>query len=599
MNKIIFWGLIAFTVSLILRFMFLNTLPPSLAHDEMYYAAEARSLAVAGTDLTGMWRPWELRPAHEMYAELPGTVMSAAAKIISSPFVAARATHAVFGSLLPFLLGGIMWQLTKNRFTAWGTLLITLFNPWMIQFSRMSFDALFSIFFYAAGIFVFLSMREWRRLWSLPLFVLGFYQYQGLKLLLLPIIGTLALYIFSSLWQKTLQKTWKKQRTEILTLGAIVTFTSLFFLAHLWRLQTQAAASRLSDTLWAEPVLEPLVNTERRIGLDSPLAPLLSNKATVFAFQFINRSLEAFDPQFLFVSGESDQSGFSVYSHGVMYLIDLILIAAGIAALTRKKKAAAALIGAWALLGPLPLALNANSTWTMFRASWTIFSLILLAGAGAGYVFQHAGRSLKVLLIAGYAFSVLWFGYQYAFRYPVYAVKDLHYAERLITSYISRLPTDTPVTVYTPSPRYLFESFLFYKGLITAENHPQIARAIQMEKYRLGNVRFSDGCLELEELRAGSRVITHVGQEPCEDEEDISETEAEAIEDLLSDAVSIANPTDSGELYRIYNDTVCTEFSLSHFLHITSLNQFAAEKLSTQEFCQTWITDLRDLRYDE
>lgn len=599
MNKTVLWGVVAFIVSLLLRFSFLNILPPALAHDEMYYAAEAQSLAVAGTDMTGTWRPWHLRPAHEMYAELPGTVMSISARLLDSPFVAARATHALFGSLLPFLFAGIMWQLTKNRAFAWGTLLVTIFNPWMVQFSRMSFDALLSIFFYAAGILVFLSLRQWRRLWALPLFILGFYQYQGLKLLFVPIIGTLALYAFSAVWQKSWAKTWKKHRTEIAALATLIIFSGLFFCIHIWRLQTQDAASRLSDTIWAEDVLEPLVDTERRIGIVSPFTEVFSNKATVFGFQFLNQYLEAFDPQFLFISGESDLSGFSVYSHGVFYLIDAALIMAGLWALAHKKQTAALLIGAWALLGPLPLALNAGDAWTMFRASWTIVSFVLLAGAGAGYLLERARKWMKIALLAMYGLSILWFGYQYAFRYPVYATKDLHFAERLIASYISRLPVGTPVTVMTPSPRYLFESFLFYNGHITTANHQRIAQAIQTEEYRFENVRFTDECFELEQLTAPGVVIANVVQEPCEEEDEISPAEQEIIDDLLHDAVSIANPTDSGELYRIYNDAICTDASLSHFLHITSLKQFGVERLSDQDFCQTWITDLRNLRYDE
>src|SRR5690606_33816330 len=95
----------------------------------------------------------------------------------------------------------------------------------------------------------------------------------------------------------------------------------------------QTAAVRLDDLLFSSEYLSPLVNDERRIGLDSPITQLLSNKATVFLFQFLDRHLLPFNLRFLFVSGESNLSGFSVYSHGLFYLIDLLLVIIGLALL--------------------------------------------------------------------------------------------------------------------------------------------------------------------------------------------------------------------------------------------------------------------------
>ncbi len=60
----------------------------------------------------------------------------------------------------------------------------------------------------------------------------------------------------------------------------------------------------------------------------------------------------------------------------------------------------------------------------------------------------------------------------------------------------------------------------------------------------------------------------------------------------IKNYLSIPLLYDGGEIYRIYNDKICNQYSLARYPSNFSINDFAIEKITTEEFCKKFITNL-------
>ncbi|HYD35336.1 MAG TPA: hypothetical protein VD999_04675 [Vitreimonas sp.] len=581
-------------VAVVMRFWQLGSIPATVVHDEIIYAAQAQSIAVSGSDLTGTWRPWHFRPAHILYAELPATVMAPAAVIISDPLVAARAAQAIIGSLLPFILAGLSYHLFKNKSVALTTAVLAVLNPWLFQFSRLSFDAIFSLFFYFSGIYVWLAAPKWHKLWALPLLILGFFQYQGLKIIFPALIAITLVYdCREAITAISIKKlSWNKLKTQLsnyLPDLLIVLCCAAIFLWYIANLASQSASQRVGDMIFFnEDYVSSLVNEERRLSLVSPLNTLFSNKATVIGYQLLLKYARAFEPYHLFLTGENVRNPFSVWTAGIFYPIDILLIGAGLFYVwhVTKWRPQAYFITALILIAPLPSAVNSLDSWIMFRSSFLFPLLIMLAALGLELLRNHKKLWLFAGIVLIYSGCVVWFQYQYWVRYPIISTKGSALAERVVNNYVARVQKDHPqhrFIVLGDESEFRFNSYLFFNRLITADNMPAIQQTMSDHSYQLGNVRFVTDCIDLTQLNDTTTIISEASNTFCN-----SGTKAD-----VPTAISVTNiPSlfDSGAIYKVYNDQLCSTETMQGFSQITDLKHLQVEKLDTPEFCRALLT---------
>ncbi len=568
--------------SVFLRVIFLRTTPAIFSHDEVHYIDEAQSIALSGSDLTGSWRPWYLRPTSVLYAELPSTIMSPGSLLFSDPFWKARAVSVFLGVLLPVVIAGIAWSLTRKKEVFWTTLIVSLFNPWIFQFSRLSFDPLFSLFFYSLGIFCLIALRpRWRMISLLPFF-LGFFQYQGLKIIFLPLVVITTGYVIwrdcsgTSLTLKSVVKTIRSQLWDVLL---VAIFGLALFGFYIVRLPSQNAGQRLHDILFFnETYLSQHVNDQRRIALADPVVQVSTNKVTVIIQEFLIKYFQTFDLSQLFVRGESVRNPFSVWTRGIFFPIDVLLIGAAIFALATQKKwrkEGLLLIG-FVLISPLPVALNSIDTWVMFRGSWLVVSLLLMIGIGAWQLIQAWPKILLVGVGVVYLITVVSFTHEYFIHYPIYSTKGSGFAERVLSNYIQRLPKDKKVVVLVDESRFVFESYLAYNNLVTQENLPAIHKAMTESVYKLGNVEFTTDCLDQKLVADGTIVINSSVNVTCDQKPfQLSNTHYAKIASLI----------DNGAQFTIYIDSICVKYALRPYTHVTNRKFLDAEKLSEHDFC--------------
>lgn len=590
MKKIFTVGFIVFTV-LLTRIAYLNTIPTTYSHDEFYYQLNAQAVAETGRDITGKWHPLSLTPVAPTLAELMTVFLSPFYLIHGlNPLIAGRLLFVFYGMVLPLILGSISYKLFNSKQAAFFTIILGWLNPWIWQNSRLTFDIMFSLFWYSAGIATYLWSKPRFSWLSLPLFFIGFYSYQGFKLVLLPIVGSLILY---SLIQSESSK-WKESisRNLPLLIGALI----IFIVYVTIQLPAQSTSKdKLSGQLLSpmSQVVIDAVNMQRRIALESQFTPIFSNKYSVWLQEVINRYLYVFSPKSLFTEVSASSSSFAVWTHGMFYLLDAVLMMLGSFCLlkrpTRKRLAAATLLGLLAITAGIPSAVSI-SVWLYFRTSILLIVFLVLAGYGAHELKKHSNVLFFGFLIF-YLFSVVRFGYVYFIRYPVFASENIFFSPRLIVEYANRSKTES-LTVYDPEPEFTFANYVFYNNLISQDAIDAIRTAFRNKEYAYEQFSVVPCLPDTFSASDLNNSILKSTIEYCNPAiATVSGTLKEQLSSVSQPPLYIKNIKDSGDDYIILNDSLCNEHrdSLSVFSHPTTISQFNLASLSTETFCKSWI----------
>lgn len=569
-------------VGLFFRLWQLGIIPPAIVHDEIYYAVEAQTIALNGQDPSGTWHPWELRPAHVLYAELPGTLFSLGAWVSRTPLVAARLTSVLAGVSLALVLAWLVWGLFKKPGLSFMTALIAMFNPWIFQFSRMTFDSLLSLVFYYLGLAILVNTRKWHRLWALLPLIIGFFQYQGLKIVFVPMMMVTLGYLVIQEWPAR-KVNWSELSRRWAPLLVIASAVIVVMGSYLFRLQSQSANVRIGDILFFnESYVSRLVDEQRRLSIDSPLASVFTNKITVIAWEFLYKYVHAFHPILLFVVGEQVRNPFSVWSLGLFHIVDVILIIVGAVALwqNRQRHLPGLLLLGLAVIAPLPLAINTIDAWIIFRASLLFPVLVIIAAVGWDVLWSQPHRWVKGSLVLIYSLAIVWFGYHYFFRYPIYSTMGSAFAERVMANYLYRLGPDARATVLGDQAEFLFYNFIFHNRLITDSNIADINQALQSRHFTLHNVMVDTRCVSFKGDEGQGVILSDATNVICD---------GESLPTTSSKVTNIVSPIDSGAVFRIYNDPLCTQYSLNSFSRVQDWETLNVEQLSNEEFCKRLV----------
>lgn len=580
-----------FIIASFTRFFLLTSIPTTFSHDEMGYLINAKSVAVSGVGRYGNWQPLSLKPVEASLAELPTGLLAVFFKLPFNSMIDGRLLPVLMSLTLPFFIASISFSLFKSKSAAFFSWVIALFNPWIWQNGRLVFDIPISLWFYVLGFALFLKFQSWQKLWALiPLFI-GFYSYQGFKLIL-PFIG-LGLGAYT-LYENQKEKFSFKKFGPSLILPIASISLLVFYLVHQFGQQT-ASQARLSQQLITpnSDAISQAVNTDRRLALVTPLNNLFVNKYLQTGKEILGRYLQVFGPRELFLEISAAASPFAVWNHGPFYLIDALLIALGLFALVSQKKFAQLwLLGFLAVTCVAPAVIN-QSVWLYFRPSFVFPLLIILAGAGAALLWQ--GRQWLFWLAALlYAAAVINFGFLYFIRYPVYSSESIYFGPRILAEYLHRLPETQKVVVFEKEPEYVFTSLIFYFDLLTPDFARIIQTAYNTKQYSYKNVTMVS-CLPVNftpELNTTYIVDSDVPD--CIAPEAVKQkakTQTQIFATFVKSPIFIRSVKDNGVNYTIYGQTLCENSEkFEHFINPHSLRIFNVSQLPVAEFCQNWLT---------
>jgi hypothetical protein len=173
-------------------------------------------------------------------------------------------------------------------------------------------------------------------------------------------------------------------------------------------------------------------------------------------------------------------------------------------------------------------------------------------------------------LVFVYIFLFAAFLNTYFFRFPLQE-GTFEMQNRTLSKYISLAKSDQQVTAYVSNPALVFKEFLFYSDSYNNGNAEALNSAMREGKFSVKNVSFLS-CDKSSIIPKKSLVIDDV---MCGRKQD--------------GALNIVQLSDSGARYYIYNDKLCSKYELPQYVSNLKLADFNIEKLSTQEFCQTFI----------
>jgi len=573
-----------FLLNLFLKLLNIQSTPPGATFDEIIYVAEAQSIIKYGTDLTGTWHPWDLEPSNSYYTELTSTVLTPGLILFpNNPILASKFLPLLLGSVLPVLLGLIAYRLKKKYTVFVATAVIATLNPWIFQFSRMGYDSLFSTGFYSIGIVLYLYLKKWHKLWSvLPLF-LGFYQYQGHKPLLAPLILMCFLYLLFEKYNfKSLIKNFKKilNDHEILTGLFVLIFTILLTLIYLVRLPSLSSGERISEfSLFNQDELANTVNKERRLSFNSPLTSIFVNKYTVLSRALIGRFLNSFDPEKLFIYGNRAVDTFTVMDYGYFHLIDIVVIAIALMFFFEKKRDNKIFIFVFSyiMIGTIPNIIRTGSPWIIFRGGFTFLGLIILMGIGISSFLNNFKLVNKVLILLTYILLTTPFFYIYFVRYPITHTTHASFYERVVASYVKR-NSDRRIIIVPDSASATFNYLISYNQLLNSENKDQVTKAVSIKRYEINNVKIARSCpIDISDESTETTTLVYLFKEPCEPK------------NIESEKTKIKSLIDGGSIFNVYNDKLCSQYELETYPHIQN-NILSVEDLSDEEFCQAFFS---------
>lgn len=562
---------IALALTIFFRFYYLDRIPTGLVEDELDYVLNAKAIYHTGGSITtNDWSPWSLTaiPKETPKAEFP--------YFISVPFVGpfglsiltSRIGYAICSVLFSLLVGLIAYALFGSS-VGLAALFITAINPWSVYYGRTAYDVPIAITAYIASLYMLIVLRGPRLLWTIAPLAIAFYSYIGTKVLFLPF---LIISLFGT-WHIVHRR---RDTVWFGLLGILGVFLFLFFALSINHLEAGKRIDQIFTPFHAS--VTELVNSQRRMSISTPLTIFFANKAVVYGKLVLTKFLGAFSPSILFTNGEGIAT-FSLWDHGIFYPTDLIFFLFGIITLYQASPLTLLFFVLLIIVSTFPSVLSTVGTTYVHRSSLMYPLFMILIGYGIVQSMTLVKQSWKKILagtiIGLYALQIINFAYLYFFRFPYYNSESFGLSQRIYSRYMAlNEHMHRPVTNISFSSAGYYRNYLFYNNIPNKDNIPSIREALNIETFRMGYAEFTSTCPAKEDILRGDTTYIISNTSPCKE--------------LFVKLPMIVIPSlsDGGSLYMIFNDNVCQSYSLNPYPKEFTLDDFAVEKLSTENFCR-------------
>ena len=569
MRKHIFFLIAILILAAVLRLLWLDKIPHSINGDQIHYLLTAKSFFLTGKDISQTTSPLSILlfqyPVGELaQAELLSFLEMPTIGPFGFSLLGAFLPNAILGILTVLMIYLITRKLLNEQIALFSSFIAAI-NPWFIFIGRTSYEMIPATFFYLCSFYLLLILKGWRILLALPFFMLAFYSYIATKLILLPLALLFALYCYLFVHKKKFAKQY------IILLG-ILTLFAFFFV---FQLKQAPDASRLSEITILAPNAADQVNTIRKTSIDTPLLSLFENKFTVSFYTLLDNVSNVFSPKYLFLHGDYFAS---LGKYGLFYPLDLVFLLIGGGVLFAKNKKLLTLLTFLILISIIPEIVHSSTTENFTPHITLLFPFfIIIMGVGGSQIYNifktKKQYPITVITSLAYAFFIGSFLNIYFFQMPLQS-GFFNLSNRLLSQYIalSQQPNQK-IIIYTSDPEGKFKEYIFYNNLLTKQNASNIAAGLKTQRHTIDNVTFLSCNKSIKKVNKNDLVIA---QAQC----DMS---------FPNPKVAIAQLSDSGGVFRIYNDTTCKKYSLSNYISGIKINDFGVGKLSEQQFCQKLI----------
>lgn len=475
-----------------LRIYNLDQVPIALSGDELDVGYQAYSILTTGRDYTGHLLPFyiksltEYRPPAYIYFDVPFVA------IVGLNELGVRFPSAFFGvlSILGFFL--LVRLIFKNKLLALIASFWLAISPWHIQFSRIAFDVtillsaiIFGSYFFIRAVVdtkkgvIFVNLNL---VLAAVCFGLSFYIYRTATVFI-----PLWVLLLSIIYRRELFSSSLSLNCQRLIIPVVVGI--LMTMPMIWAVESGLAKARFDEiTIFQDSVLidkaklaargtDYFTSDHQHIESSARWESLLHNRRLIFGQVLAANYLEAFSPNFLFSQGDPNLRQ-SVTEMGQMYLIDLLLIGAGlIFLLSRYQRKIKWLVFGWLLISPIPAVLTIGGGHHATRLILELPPLIILSSLGIfGLLQSQQLMTKKILIGACLVVAVVQFGL-YLHRYYVhYAIESWRFWQigyKEVMTYIHTQEPNYKLVLLNDSYEPSLIRYLFYTKFSPADFQAQ------------------------------------------------------------------------------------------------------------------------------
>lgn len=305
----------------------------------------------------------------------------------------------------------IVWQLTKKKLPTIVMALVMTLNPWMIQFSRIAFEAIWVLLFYLGFVFFWFRFWEKKRYFdfyiSLALLGLSVYCYRTMSLYV-PLTVIVLILIYRG---ELFRLPWKHLLLGLLLLAGVTgpfVYLTTIASADQPRINQISIFSNKNVPIFVlrDREVDSGDLTSKELGRKpSKLSFLFHSKPLGWWYAFKNNYLAAFSTEFLFLNGDTNLRH-SVGKYGELMLVDLIgLIAGGYWLIKKWKDRHFQFLALWLLTAPIASALTLDGAGHASRLVILAPPLLILVALGWWQVVMVVKK-----LFGRLTMSLLYFG---------------------------------------------------------------------------------------------------------------------------------------------------------------------------------------------
>jgi hypothetical protein len=470
---------------------------------------------------------------------------------------------------LPFILASlglviVGYYLTKrmiNEKAAVIAFTILAINPWLIFFGRSVYESILSSFFYLLSILLIINLTGWKKLLALAFLAAGFLSYFSAKTMVIPI--SLIASASSILLNKN---------KDIKTLVALNLIVFVFVGVYSYILPKTPAGVRVNEFNFAQSAQN--VVSKRTTAIDSVLSMPFENKITEELRQRLSSGFGEFNPNYLFLNGQPEQTpSLSIPDHGFLYLIDAVFILLGIFFMARKYPKQLIIFISLLVVTVIPNSLDLQGTTYSIRTVILFPILAIISGIG---FYSLSNRYIKTFGIVIYVLLFLNFFFIYFYRMPVERSEGWFLSQRVVSKYVdatlSKFP-DKKIILITQDPKLTFYKYLFYTGkYINPKEISEINKKLEALDYAIGNLAITASCSS-----QGADVVIQSTSSTCP---------------KIHGSTFIKSIKDSGDVFIVSNDLLCSNSQKNKFPLIKSFEDFKVEQLPVESLCRNYLSVL-------
>lgn len=535
-------------IGLFFHFLYLDIFPVGLTHDDADVVLSMKTLSDSGVDVSGVGFPNLL-----FFNKTQGNISGLASFLISPIFklfeldlFSIHFVYVIINIASLILLSYLVYLLSKNEKLSLYIFLIGLFNPWMFAYSRYPTEAPIALLFVLIALVFFFSKLNSGLLLSSVFFILSFYSYYGAKIAII-ILFPLLLLIF-------------RPKKYLFSLPVFILGVASYFLVSIFNTNS-TLSKRLGNELIFKNIETYQQRTDefRKISLEQKYKYLFLNKYVFLGEDVFKKYIGWMSPSILFFEGDP-VSVYRFSDHGLFYILDAILFIFGFiyfVLYAKENKKLIVLSMLLFIIAPIGSSISNIGTSYFFRSFLLLIPLTILTGSGLYYLqFILEKHNKKIFW---YAFIILYtlffvrFLNFYFVRYLVYSQENNFFSERILSSYIKRVGEIKIISLKIVNEESFINLHKFYNRELR------------------GNIVITNDC----SLIDNEGVAIYDSVLSCSN--------------LQKDYLVIVNQKDSGVVYKIFGDSLCSNTVLTPFKREHKLSDYKVESMSDSEFCNRWI----------